>query len=60
MIDKEYLDDGYCRKIVSGLIKLMKKSDDTRTNILILGGGGYCLSKFLYENLIPQPRVLTV
>lgn len=60
MIDKEYLDDGYCRQIVSGLIKLVKRNEETGINILILGGGGYSLSKFLYENLIPQPRVLTV
>ena len=60
MIDREYLDEGYCQQIVTGLLKFMKENSQKGNNIMVLGGGGYCIQKFLIENLIPKPNIITV
>jgi hypothetical protein len=45
-IDIDYLDEGYCRSIVSGLSYFLRIEEGKG---LHLGGGGCTISKFLYH-----------
>lgn len=62
VIDREYLDEGYCQQIAAGLVKFMKAGESTAkgNNVMVLGGGGFCIPKFLIENVLPKPQIVTV
>lgn len=47
-IDKQYLDDSYCRVIVAGMANLIEK-ELKLCKVLHLGGGGCAISKYLYH-----------
>lgn len=59
VIDRNYIDGGYCQQIVAGLVKICRKCEQS-PKILILGAGGYSIPKFLYENLSPKPQLTNV
>ena len=62
MIDRDYLDEGYCQQVVTGLIKFMILGENTKkeNNVLVLGGGGFSIPKFIIENFTPKFNVITV
>ncbi len=62
LIDRDYLDEGYCQQVVTGLVKFMKLGENAKkeNNVLVLGGGGFCIPKFIIENFAPRPNVITV
>jgi len=59
VIDKSYIDEGYCQQIVTGLTKLCRSSQQT-PKTLVLGAGGYSISKFLFENVSPHLQLVNV